>query len=52
MENRGINSKPAKNKDYKADIGYNLANIAVVKCTLRYIFSLLCVGIMSPWNNC
>jgi hypothetical protein len=42
----------AKNKDYKIDIGYNSANIAVVKCKLRYVIGLLCVGMMSPWNNC
>ena len=42
----------AKNKDYKIDIGYNSANIAVVKCNLRYVIGFLCVGMMSPWNNC
>ena len=42
----------AKNKDYKIVIGYNSANIAVVKCKLRYVIGLLCVGMMSPWNNC
>ena len=42
----------AKNKDYKIDIGYNSANIAVVKCKLRYVIGLLCVGMMSPWNSC
>ena len=52
MEDHGLNSMPTKNKDYKIDIGYNADNIAVVKCKLRYVLSLLCVGIMSPWNNC
>ena len=42
----------AKNKDYKIDIGYNSANIAVVKCKLRYVIGFLCVRMMSPWNNC
>ena len=42
----------AKNKDYKIDIGYNSANISVVKCKLRYVIGFLCVGMMSPWNNC
>ena len=40
----------AKNKDYKIDIGYNSANM--VKCKLRYVIGLLCVGMMSSWNNC
>ena len=42
----------AKNKDYKIDIGYNSANIAVVKCKLGYVIGLFCVGMMYPWNNC
>ena len=42
----------AKNKDYKIDIGNNSDNIAVVKCKLRYVIGLLCVGMMFPWNNC
>ena len=42
----------AKSKDYKIDIGYNSANIAVVKCKLKSVIGLFCVGMMSPWNNC
>ena len=42
----------AKNKDYEIDIGYNSAIIAVVKCKVGYVIGLLCVGMMSPWNNC
>ena len=40
----------AKNKDYKIDIGYNLANIAVVKCKLRlfsYFNEFLCVNALN-----
>ena len=32
----------AKNKDYKIDIGYNSANIAVVKCKLRCDWFVMC----------
>ena len=42
----------AKNKDYTIDIGYNSANVAVVKCKSGYVIGLFCVGMMSPWNNC
>ena len=52
VHERSLVKFQAKNKDYKIDIGYKSANIAVVKCKLRYVIGFLCVGMMSPWNSC
>ena len=52
IDDRGLNTRPAKDEDNKIAIGCDLVEIETVRCTVRHMIGLICAKVMSPCCFC